>query len=191
MSIFATNHIIEALATEWVKHFRRSPFITLSATFTAISIFVVVGLKVEEHQKEKLLAQRLENANFKSQIDQINEMETNVTQLLHFLEQQKATLSDTEQTISRLQTEKAKLAPLVETDRQVVEAIFRTQEERASASVWRERWIGFGLGIVASLVATFIGFVITKLARSQQNNGEQGGTGQPAIRPQSRDDQRP
>jgi len=158
---------------------------TLAATVTAISTFVVGGIKVENHQKEKRQAERLENGTFNEQIDQINEMESNVGQLLEFLEKQKTTLSNTEETISKLQSEKEKLEPLVETDRKVVEAIFLAQEERATANVWRERWIGFGFGIVASLVATFIWFVVTKLAGSKRN-GEQDGADQPATAPHSK-----
>lgn len=170
----AFANILEALANEWVKHFRHSPFLTLAATVTTLVLVGITFQRLDAHKNEKRQAVRLENPSFREQLNQVDEMENNVIQLLDFLEQQKATLSDTEETISRLRTEKNKLEPLVETDRQVVEAIFRAHEERVSTSVWIERLIGFVLGIVASLVATFIWFVVMKLARPQKYDGDTG-----------------
>lgn len=48
------------------------------------------------------------------------------------------------------------LRPVVEADREVVDTILRLQADKASANVWQERFIGFGLGILSSLVASLI-----------------------------------
>jgi hypothetical protein len=58
-----------------------------------------------------------------------------------------------------LETEKQKLEPLVNADRAKVEAFFRAQEERAQEKVFQERYIGFGLGVLASFVASFLLFI--------------------------------
>lgn len=42
----------------------------------------------------------------------------------------------------------------------VVEAIFQAQEKINLKNVWRERWIGFAFGVAASLLASFVWFVI-------------------------------
>ncbi|TLD70200.1 hypothetical protein FEM03_13500 [Phragmitibacter flavus] len=168
----STQIITEALATEWVRHFRKTPLVTSAATLTAIAILVVVGIKVDAHQKEVRQTARLENASYKDQVDRLNEMETNVTQLLSFIDGQKRTLNATQDTISKLETERDRLKPLVESDKRVVEAVFQIQEDRASASIWRERWIGFGLGVIASLVASFMWFVVMKLARNQSTGSD-------------------
>jgi len=120
----STQIITEALATEWVKHFRRNPFVTSAATLTAIAIFVVIVINVDAYQKEARQTARLENASYKDQVDRLNEMETNVTQLLSFIEGQKQTLNATQDTILKLETERERLKPLVESDKKVVEAVF-------------------------------------------------------------------
>ena len=99
----STQIITEALATEWVKHFRRNPFVTSAATLTAIAIFVVIVINVDAYQKEARQTARLENASYKDQVDRLNEMETNVTQLLSFIEGQKQTLNATQDTILKLE----------------------------------------------------------------------------------------
>src|SRR5690606_13769269 len=95
---------------------------------------------------------RLESVDYQNQIQQLDHMEANVKQLLVFVDNQKKSLQEAEDTISSLKSEKEKLQPLVESDRAVVEALFKAQEERASANIWRERWIGFGFGVAASLI---------------------------------------
>ena len=82
---------------------------------------------------------------------------------------QKKALRETEDTISTLKTEREKLQLLVESDKAVVEALFKAQEERTSANVWRERWIGFCFGVLASLLSSFLWFAISILVKGRHN----------------------
>ena len=167
-----TRIVTEALANEWVRHFRRSPLVTSLATITAVAILVVIGFQVDSFQKEKRQNARLESANYREQVDRLTEMQANVTQLLSFLENQKKTLDETQDTIAALESQRAKLKPLVETDQKVVESIFRIQEERVNGSIWRERWVGFGFGVAASLLASFLWYVLLKLSQKKPTGDE-------------------
>ena len=93
--------------------------------------------------------------------------------MLTFIETQKNSLRETEDTITSLQKEREKLKPIVESDRAIVEAIFRAQEERNHANIWQERWIGFAFGIGASVIASFIWFVISMLLKRRHDKSLQ------------------
>ncbi|MCU8044585.1 MULTISPECIES: hypothetical protein [unclassified Shewanella] len=160
---------IEILAKEWVRLFRIKPFLTGIATSILIGTMAGGITYLDKIDREKRESKRLESLDYQNQIKQLDEMELNVKQLLAFVDNQKKTLQETEDTISSLKSEKEKLQPLVETDRAVVEALFKAQEERANSNVWRERWIGFGFGVVASLIASFIWFVVSLLIKGRHN----------------------
>lgn len=163
------NCLIEILAKEWVNLFKLKPYLT--GVLTAVLVSLVAGgiTYFEKTDREKREAKRLESLNYQEQIQQLNQTEKNINQLLEFINSQKKTLRETEDTISALKTEKAKLQPLVESNKAVVEALFKMQEERASASVWRERWIGFGFGVLASLLTSFLWFAISLLWKARHN----------------------
>jgi hypothetical protein len=162
--------IIESLAKEWVKLFKIKPYLT-SALTAFLSVVMAVSMTyLDKVDREKREAKRLESQSYQQQLGQLNQTETNIRQLLEFVKTQKSTLRETEDTISALKTEKEKLEPLVDSDRAVVEAIFRVQEERTNANVWRERLVGFGFGILASLVASFLWFTISLLVKGRMHN---------------------
>jgi tetrahydromethanopterin S-methyltransferase subunit F len=172
MSLISSTPVIETLASEWVRHFRRSPFVTVLATLTFVAI-VVVGIKeFDAYEKQKREATRLASSSYSQQVIQIRQLENNVTELLSFLDSQKKMLEDTQDTILRLENERKKLKPLVESDKQVVEAIFRAQEDRIASGALRERIIGFALGVLSSLVASFIWLVSVKLISMRRSKPE-------------------
>ena len=167
MSLFELP--LEILAKEWVKSFEKSPILTVVIS-AVISVSVATGIYfVEKTDREKRETQRLQNLNYQTQIEQLNQTETNIKQLLQFVESQKTTLRSTEDTISSLREEQEKLKPLVESDRSVVDAIFRAQEERNNMNIWRERWIGFGFGLVASLLASFLWYIFSLIFKRRHN----------------------
>lgn len=160
---------VEFLAKEWVKLFEKTPILTVILSIIISVAAATGGYYADKATKEKQEAQRLESLNYQTQIHQLNQTESNIKQLLQFVETQKMTLRNTEDTISSLKSEQEKLKPLVESDRSVVDAIFRAQEERNRASIWRERWIGFGFGVAASLFASFLWFVVSLLMKHRHN----------------------
>lgn len=153
----------EFLARVWVTRLIAKPFATLILTTTAAIIFFSAITILDQIDRERRETKRLQSLDYQKQIQQLNEMESNVSQLLAFVNHQKKVLQETEDTIAGLKSEREKLQPLVDTERAAVEALFKAQEERVSANVWRERWIGFAFGLLASLIASFILFVIDLL----------------------------
>ena len=85
-----------------------------------------------------------ENSDYKEQLEQLSQVESNINELLAFVENQKVELKDAEETIAALESEQQALEPIVKTNREVVDALFQVQEERTKANVWKERGIGFG-----------------------------------------------
>jgi vacuolar-type H+-ATPase subunit I/STV1 len=164
--------VVEILAKEWVKLFRLKPYLTSVLTAFLATVLAASITYLDKVDRDKREAKRLESQSYQQQLEQLNQTEITIRQLLEFVDVQKKTLQETEDTISELKSEKQKLQPLVESDRAVVEAIFRAQEDRVSANVWRERWIGFGFGVLASLVASFVWFTIGLLIKGRKHNNQ-------------------
>jgi chromosome segregation ATPase len=93
---------------------------------------------------------------FETQLSELNQTSEKIRGLLAFVESQKKNLEQSKEVIDKLNTERAKLQPLVNADRQVVEALFAAQTEKQNTSLWRERWIGFGLGVASSILASIV-----------------------------------
>ncbi|MFW0888424.1 UNVERIFIED_CONTAM: hypothetical protein MKS84_17195 [Pseudomonas sp. JL1] len=159
------NDVMYMLAKQWVEIFLKKPFYTSILTFLSAATFTTTAFYITEADRKAQESKRLENNTYQAQLKQLSETETNIQQLLAFVKTQQITLRETEESIAKLRTEKEKLQPLVELDQAAIEAIFRFQEERANASVWRERFIGFAIGIVASLIASFIWSITTILIK--------------------------
>ncbi|MFI5331164.1 MAG: HNH endonuclease [Desulfobaccales bacterium] len=157
------------LAKAWIFFFRKAPILT-----AVISIFItILGLvysfyfgHLETIKQEK---ERKENLSYYDQINQLDSVERNIKQLLGFVKQQRIQLRVTEDALLSLQSERDRLKPLVESDRKVVEAIFIAQEQRAQNSINKERLIGFGLGFLASVVASAIMLVINYFIRKRRS----------------------
>jgi hypothetical protein len=160
---------IETLARYWVEAFRKAPKITVIATILGMTISFASIYLADMADKERREATRLENLNYQTQIQQLDQTEKGIKALLSFIKDQKQNIRESEDALASLREEQESLKPIVESDRKVVAALFKAQEERNKANVWRERWIGFGFGVAASLVATFIWFVM-RLFIVQRNN---------------------
>jgi hypothetical protein len=68
----------------------------------------------------------------------------------------KVKLKESEDMVTSLKNERERLEPVIVADRKAIQAVFDLQDERNRANIWRERWIGFGFGVLASVVASII-----------------------------------
>jgi cell division protein FtsN len=166
------SSLVEVLAKEWVQLFKLKPIVTSILTGVLATIMAASITYLDKTDRERREAKRLESQDYQQQIDQLNATEESIRQVLAFVNSQKETLRETEDTISKLKSEKEKLQPIVESDREVVEALFRAQDERAREDIWRERWIGFGFGLLASLVASFVWLTGSLLVKSKRHNNK-------------------
>ena len=98
-----------------------------------------------------------EAAEYTSVIAQIETIGKQLSTLSKFLERERTKVADAEGAIKRLESEKASLDPVVAAQRQTVEAVLGAYARRNAANVWKERAIGFVLGLTASIVAAMIG----------------------------------
>ena len=88
-------------------------------------------------------------------IGSIGSLGKQLEQLGSFLERERLRVAATEETVRKLSEEKAKLEPLVSTQRETVDAILAAHADRTVRTAWKERLIGFSLGVAASLIASF------------------------------------
>jgi DNA-directed RNA polymerase subunit RPC12/RpoP len=151
-----SNPVVESAAKLWIHAYIKFPVAT-----AIISIAVSVGASFlayqgEQQRKAQTVAELSKNSDFSAQIQQLSETEKNLKTLLAFVSAQKDRVTDNERNIQQLESEKQRLEPLVSADRATVDAFFKAQEERARKNASQERWIGFGLGILASMFASFI-----------------------------------
>jgi hypothetical protein len=103
---------------------------------------------------------------YHEQLEKLGETKRSLENLIRFLEQQKKDLSETQRGLTYLESERARLQPLVEADRKTIDALFTAQEQRNVARQRSERWFGFLMGVVSSLIASAVWFGTTKLLKS-------------------------
>jgi hypothetical protein len=89
--------------------------------------------------------------------------------LLNFIEVEQRNLKVSEQALIALKREHEQLKPLVDSDRKTIDALFAAQEARNQAAQSTERWIGFGLGVGSSLVASLILAIISYTRRRSKD----------------------
>ena len=151
-----SNPVVESAAKLWIHAYLKSPVAT-----AIISIVVGVGASFlvyqnEQQRKAQINVELSKNSDFSAQIKQLNDTEKSLKTLLAFVSAQKDRVTQNEKNIQQLEFEKQRLEPLVSADRAMVDALFKAQEERARENASQERWIGFGLGILASMLASFV-----------------------------------
>jgi len=153
------NPLVKQAAETWIHLFIKSPKMTTATSIIVsltIAIFVYYFSALETEKRQKELSK---NLNFKTQIEQLDLTEKNLKQLLNFINTQKVQMINTEESINSLKKEQEHLKPLVNADRKTVEAIFTAQEIRAEKNASKEHWIGFTLGVGASLIASILWYI--------------------------------
>lgn len=158
------NPINEYLANEWVKAFRKAPVQTGIITIILVATIGTGIYFLDKNDKDKREAIRAKSMTYVQHIERLNETERNVRQLLDFVELQKTSLRENQDVLAALKAEHDKLKPIVDADKNVVSAVLQAQEEKNRSNIWTERWIGFGFGVVASIIASVIVGIFRKFA---------------------------
>jgi len=89
-------------------------------------------------------------------ISQVSTMVAQLNELNQFFMREQQRIKDTEATVQKLDHERSELEPVVQTHRETVEAILSAHANRTARYVWKERLIGFGSGILTSILASII-----------------------------------
>ena len=79
-------------------------------------------------------------------------MQNSLEDLQNLISTQKEKLISTEKYIELLKMEKQKLEPVVKANRELVESILTLQKERTIAQIWKDRFIGFVISLLAGMV---------------------------------------
>lgn len=149
--------LTDELLAIWKRAYRAFPRATSITTiiFLVLGLFgVIISIREDKKRTHELERKRAENLSYTQQLDSLNSVQGSLNNLIAFVEMQKTKLKESEDLVNTLRTEQEKLKPVVEADRKTVDALLDLQAQRTEQSASRERWYGFGLGVVSSLVAS-------------------------------------
>jgi predicted PurR-regulated permease PerM len=107
-------------------------------------------------------------SNYSEQIQSLDNAKSALDSLGTYIDQQKKQLELSRSSLAALKDEENKIHPLVEADKKVIDAMFAVQEQRNQTAQKTERWIGFALGVLASLIASLIYAIISNLAKRRR-----------------------
>jgi sensor c-di-GMP phosphodiesterase-like protein len=121
-------------------------------TFTACTVVLLIAAYAFPERKIPSTS----TDEYSAVIETIGTIGKQLSVLSEFLEKERARVADTEATVKKLNEEKTELEPLVHTQREIVDAILAAHSKRTAKHAWKERLFGFALGVVASLIASFV-----------------------------------
>jgi hypothetical protein len=163
-----SEHLIDYATRAFIKVYRRHPVLTVIITSVlVVTVSILAYLDSQKRQKgfEELRAQ---NLDFNNQLTQMENAESILKRLLVFVQNQRDQLKESQTRIEELKKEHEKIKPLIKADRQILESFFWAQEKRQRTNIWKERWIGFVFGILASLIASIGWYFIVQLIKKSR-----------------------
>lgn len=171
--LFRFDAFAEAFVDFWVKSYKKSPQPT--SIISALGVLVAsISLVVTIYTSEQARSQKLEKTqSYTKQFELLRTTEKNLNDLAEFISSKKGEIEATKSLIQDLETKKSELEPIVNANQQVVDAIFLQQRRDIERTIWVERGISFGLGILASLIATIIWHFVGRFKREKSNKKRQ------------------
>ena len=152
MSVSTT--LAKAAVDAWKEVYHKAPRATVAATVIAVAVSATGIYVGEQNASMRREEKRTQNLDYAKQARTLDETRANIQSLLEFVDGERAQLQLSQKALQSLKTEHEKLKPLLDSDRRTVDALFAAQEARNQRALSTERWIGFGLGVVSSLVAS-------------------------------------
>jgi hypothetical protein len=153
---------IGGLGQLWYMLFEKNKFWTTSLTLILAIASVITSIYFDSNKLTNEKKIDLENSIITTQIENLKEVESSLENLIQFVQYQKSTLTQTELKIESLLKEKKQIEPIVLANREVIQAIFQQQAENSKVNAWKERTIGFGLGILGSFLASILIYLLTR-----------------------------
>jgi len=173
VELLASHQSISAVVIDyWKRAYKIHPRATVVATILVALALAAVVFFAERQQRIDRDRQAALVARYDTQLRQLDSAEKNLHDLVAFVGAQRRQLENTEQAIAALKAEHVRLQPLVAADRKAVEALFAAQEARNATSQVRERWYGFGGGVLASLLASLLWYGGSYLAKRKTRSKE-------------------
>jgi uncharacterized membrane protein YraQ (UPF0718 family) len=144
--------------------YKKSPRLTIAVIIFTITIIVASASTVEYLREQDF--KKNAPSDLLTQIEELNKLDSGLNKLTAFIQQQKEQLSEKQSIITELEKKRSELEPIVNSQAEIVDAIFKIQEQRSQRNKWFDLGIGFGLGIIGSLIAS----VIYKLAEHRRKS---------------------
>jgi hypothetical protein len=135
----------------WIKTNSQWLFSGIGVILVSVIISIAFNADIEKNNKTGG-----QEKSYARQIQELEDIETSISDLNNFIELQKRKLQESENILQSLKKEHDTLKPIVDTEREVIEKIFIVQSQKAMDRIWKERVVSFFLGILASLFASFI-----------------------------------
>ncbi|HOY79679.1 MAG TPA: hypothetical protein PLN33_17820 [Hyphomonadaceae bacterium] len=168
--MYSIENIAENAVRHWIKLYKKSPRVTVVATVLMLVSGGLGTYVAEQGARETREAKRLQNLSYAKQVQALDETRTSLQSLLEFVDSERRNLQRSQQALQSLKTEHERLQPLVESDRKTIDALFAAQEARNQSAQSTERWIGFGLGVLSSLIASVVWAAIVYATRKQNRD---------------------
>lgn len=167
--LFRFDAFAEAFVDFWVKSYKKSPQPTALISLVA-TIGIASYLALSIYSSEKARTERLDKPqSYSEQFDLLKNTEQNLNDLSVFISSKKNEIEVTKNLIMELETKKSELEPIVTANQKVVDAIFLQQRKEFEKTIWTERGISFGFGILASLIATIIWHFVGRFNKGKSN----------------------
>ena len=97
-----------------------------------------------------------EFGNYNVAIANMETIGNQLSQLVGFLKEEQRKVAESEATLRRLTDERTQLEPVVLAQRDTVNAILSAHARNTAARAWKERLLGFIMGLIASLLASIV-----------------------------------
>jgi len=89
-------------------------------------------------------------------LERLGTVQTSLKEVDQFISREMTRLKEAQQTVDELTATKDRLRPVVDADKETVDAVLSAYTDSSRRSVWKDRAVGFVLGVVASMVASLI-----------------------------------
>jgi len=152
--------VIESISFKIVdayfKLFKSHRFVTALITIVGLGVALTAFLEARKNLSEVDEALRVRNGTYAEQMESLQTVESSLKDLTKFVVNERQKLHDSQQLLDDLKHEGEVLKPVVEADRRAVESLLELQNSRAAGNLSKERWIGFGLGVLSSVLASIL-----------------------------------
>jgi len=152
---FRFDKFSELFVDFWISSYR-----VFSLSIAVTGLWVSID-KLDNANKKKLDRTQ----SYAEQLTLLENTEKNLNDLSDFITAKKSEIETTKILIKGLETKKSELEPIVNANQKTVDAIFLQQRRELEESIWVERGISFGLGILASLLASLIWHFVARFKK--------------------------
>ncbi|MDB5329584.1 MAG: hypothetical protein JWP03_735 [Phycisphaerales bacterium] len=160
------------VAKIWLEAFKFRPLTTVVGTLCGVVLAAGAAYYISSQDQRARDSSSVASVTYQKQVENLQQTETNVRELLAFVENEKKKLQDSEKVLGEMKAEHDRLSPIVETDRKTVDAVLNVQAAQQARGVWRERGIGCVFGVGGSLIASFIFAVMGIVYRKARNRNK-------------------